>query len=59
MTSIEPPSGNPILAASTPSPSPTDNLRVADELEKLAALRDKGILDDEEFNAHKRKLLGL
>jgi hypothetical protein len=34
-------------------------ISVADELEKLAALKDKGILDAEEFDAQKRKLLGL
>ncbi len=30
----------------------------ADEIEKLAALRDKGVLSDEEFAAQKAKLLG-
>jgi hypothetical protein len=30
----------------------------ADELEKLAALRDRGILNDEEFQAQKQALLG-
>lgn len=30
---------------------------VADELEKLAALRDRGVLSDDEFTARKRKLL--
>lgn len=29
-----------------------------DELEKLAALKDKGILTDEEFQTQKKKLLG-
>jgi len=29
------------------------------ELEKLASLRDSGILTDEEFNAKKRQILGL
>jgi hypothetical protein len=50
------------LRAPTPteSPSPrTDTPNVADELEKLSSLRDRGIIDDEEFNAQKRKLLGL
>jgi len=32
---------------------------VADEIEKLAALRDKSILTDEEFQAKKKQLLGL
>ncbi len=31
----------------------------ADELAKLAALRDKGVLTDEEFSAKKRQILGL
>jgi hypothetical protein len=31
---------------------------VADELGKLAALRDKGLLTAEEFNAQKAALLG-
>jgi Short C-terminal domain len=31
----------------------------ADELEKLAALRDRGILSEEEFAAKKRQILGL
>lgn len=42
----------------TPAPSsvPANYL---DELEKLAALRDKGILTEEEFLSKKRQLLGL
>jgi molecular chaperone DnaK len=32
---------------------------VADEIQKLAALRDRGILTDEEFQAKKKQLLGL
>jgi hypothetical protein len=31
---------------------------VADELEKLAALRDRGVLTEEEFSAQKNRLLG-
>ena len=31
---------------------------ISDELEKLAGLRDRGILTDEEFQQQKRKLLG-
>jgi hypothetical protein len=31
---------------------------VADDLERLAGLRDKGILSDEEFQREKDKLLG-
>ena len=32
-------------------------LGVADELERLADLRDRGILSDEEFQAQKSKLI--
>ena len=32
---------------------------IADELEKLAALRDRGIVSDSEFDAQKTKLLGM
>jgi hypothetical protein len=31
---------------------------IADELGKLATLRDSGILTDEEFSRQKRRLLG-
>jgi Short C-terminal domain len=34
-------------------------ISVADELEKLATLKEKGILNADEFDAQKRKLLGL
>lgn len=37
--------------------SMTKNVSVADELTKLAKLKDAGILSDEEFNAQKTKLL--
>ncbi len=35
------------------------SMLVADEIRKLAALRDQGILTDEEFTARKRQLLNL
>lgn len=35
----------------------TDQLSVAEQLEKLALLRDKGILSNEEFNEQKERLL--
>lgn len=38
--------------------SPPSSIGVAEELEKLARLRDSGILSDEEFAASKAKLLG-
>ena len=37
--------------------SETKNQSVADELEKLCALKDKGILSQEEFEKQKEKLL--
>ena len=36
-----------------------NNLDVADQISKLAELRDKGILTDEEFTMQKKKILGL
>jgi hypothetical protein len=44
--------GQSLTAASTPSP-----LGLADELGKLAGLRDQGVLSDEEFQAMKQQLL--
>ncbi len=34
------------------------NVSAADELERLAALKDKGVLTDEEFSSQKAKILG-
>lgn len=45
------------VAPAAPVMSANANLSVADELEKLAALRDKGILSADEFEAQKKKLL--
>lgn len=42
--------------AAAPADSPSDYIA---ELEKLASLRDSGILTDEEFEAKKRQILGL
>lgn len=36
-----------------------NNSDIADQISKLAGLRDKGILTEEEFTIQKRKLLGL
>lgn len=36
-----------------------NNSDVADQISKLAELRDKGILTEEEFTTQKRKMLGL
>ena len=43
--------------ASTAKPAPAED--VIGQIEKLAALKEKGILSDEEFAAQKNKLLGL
>jgi Bacterial PH domain/Short C-terminal domain len=43
----------------TPAPAPITPIDVADQLAKLAALRDQGVLTEEEFAAQKAKLLGL
>jgi hypothetical protein len=40
------------------SPGSTSGSSLADELAKLASLRDAGVLSDEEFAAQKAKLLG-
>lgn len=46
-------------AAPPPSPvAPPASTSVADELRKLAELRDAGVLSDEEFASQKAKLLG-
>ncbi len=43
----------------TPLAAPTPALGLADEIEKLAKLRDQGILTPAEFEAKKKSLLGL
>lgn len=51
--------GPPIPASpSTPDGSSLGAADVADQLERLADLRDKSILTDEEFQREKDKLLG-
>lgn len=46
-------------AAPTSSPSSGGTSSLVQDLEKLASLRDKGILTEEEFQAKKKQLLGL
>ncbi len=46
---------SPATSGAVENPSLT--ISVADELEKLAGLRDRGIITDEEFSAQKAKLL--
>ncbi|MEU1463121.1 SHOCT domain-containing protein [Streptomyces sp. NPDC005727] len=43
--------------APVPTPAPAPPASVADELAKLAALRDRGVLSDSEFERQKRQLL--
>lgn len=45
--------------ASSPSGADTSGAKGLDELERLAELRDQGILSEEEFTAKKRQILGL
>jgi hypothetical protein len=45
-------------AASEPAATATSPASVADELKKLAELRDSGVLTDDEFAAQKARLLG-
>jgi hypothetical protein len=47
----------PPPAAAPPPPAPPDDSLTA-ELERLATLRDRGVLTDQEFVAAKGKLLG-
>jgi len=44
-------------AAPPPQPAPDDSY--LDELERLAALRDQGIISEADFEAKKQQLLGL
>jgi hypothetical protein len=50
------PGAQPTPATAPPAPSQDSYL---DELERLADLRDRGIVSEEEFEATKKKLLGL
>ena len=42
-----------------PAEAPAAETSYLEELEKLAALRDQGIISDEDFEAKKGQLLGL
>ena len=48
---------NPLTAAAGAAPPPPPQVDVADQLRKLAGLRDEGILSEEEFAAQKAHLL--
>jgi hypothetical protein len=45
--------------SSQPASQPTRDESYLDELEKLADLRDRGIITEQEFEAKKQQLLGL
>ena len=47
-----------VQPAPQPAPAFDPSKLVADEIKKLAALRDQGSLTDEEFTEQKRRLLG-
>ena len=49
----------PQQSAAPQQPAATGADSVADELRKFAALRDEGILTDEEFAAKKKQILGI
>lgn len=53
---VPPPAPAPVAAA--PPAPPVDTDAVIEQLQKLGALRDQGILTDAEFAAQKAKLLG-
>ncbi len=44
--------------APAPAPAAADSSSLVDELQKLASLKEQGILSEEEFTAAKTKLLG-
>ncbi len=54
-TSAAPPAAQPAPSAAPAAPAES----YLDELERLAGLRDQGIITDEDFEAKKKQLLGL
>jgi hypothetical protein len=48
-----------MAAQQAAAPAPAGEPGYMEELQQLAKLRDSGILTDEEFEAKKRKLLGI
>lgn len=44
--------------ASAPAPAAADSSSLVDELQKLASLKEQGILSEDEFTAAKSKLIG-
>ena len=59
VTSGDAEEGTAPAATSAPAVSSGESSDYLAELEKLAGLRDQGVLTDEEFNSKKRQILGL
>jgi len=61
-TQYQPPSSGgyatPATASPAPAPASAPGIDVADQLRKLAELRDLGVLTEEEFTLQKQRLLG-
>jgi Short C-terminal domain len=55
----QPQYAQPQYAQAPPAPAPPDTDAMVEHLQKLAELKDKGILTDEEFAAQKAKILGM
>jgi len=53
------PEPTPVTVMSRPAPQQLPNSTLSEELERLGALRERGHLTDEEFQAAKRQVLGL
>lgn len=49
----------PEATSSAAAPASSEEESYLDELERLAGLRDKGIISEEDFEAKKKQLLGL
>jgi hypothetical protein len=52
------PAGGPTILINGRPVQPAGGASIADELTKLANLRDRGVLDPGEFEAQKKRLLG-
>jgi len=49
----------PLSASVPPSPAAGTSASLADEIERLADLRDRGVISEQDFEAAKNKLLGI
>ncbi len=47
------------VAAQEPAPPPAPEADVATQIQQLAALKDQGLLSEEEFSAKKKQILGI